>query len=139
MTRVDFYISQEAAPGTREQLACRLAEKAYKLGHDVFIHTASQQDAKRVDELLWSFRDGSFVPHDVTHEAGPAKVSIGAGDEPTHTPHLLINLAAEVPSYFSRFERVAEIVDGIEDNKAAGRERYKFYKDRGYELGTNNL
>ena len=139
MTRIDFYISKQAAPGTREQLACRLAEKAYRLGHDVFIHTPSPADAKRVDELLWTFRDGSFVPHDVGHEPGPAKVTVGAGDEPAHTPHLLINLAPQVPAYFSRFERVAEFVDGVEENKSSGRERFRFYKDRGYELGTTNL
>jgi DNA polymerase-3 subunit chi len=139
VTRVDFYISKQAAPLTRERFACKLAEKAYRLGHDVFIHTPSSQVAKAIDELLWTFRDGAFVPHDVAHEQTPAAVSIGSGEEPAHTPHLLINLADEVPAFFSRFERVAEFVDGIEQNKASGRERFKFYRERGYPLHNTEL
>lgn len=139
MTRVDFYISKDAAPGTRERLACRLADKAYRLGHDVFVHTPDPQLAQAIDELMWTFRDDGFLPHDIGHEPGPAKVTIGSGEEPSHTPHLLINLAPEVPAFFSRFERVAELVDGDEANKASGRERFRFYRERGYPLHNNEV
>ncbi len=54
----------------------------------------------------------------------------------TQFPHhqLLISLHDETPSYFSRFERVIEIVGADEADSLRGRARFKFYRDRGYEL-----
>ncbi|MEM7284454.1 MAG: DNA polymerase III subunit chi, partial [Pseudomonadota bacterium] len=63
MTRVDFYILKDTAPEARELFAARLVEKAYRLGHKVFVHTANMHLATLFDEYLWTFRDGSFVPH----------------------------------------------------------------------------
>ena len=142
MTRVDFYILPGAAPDGRERLACRLADKAYRLGHPVYIHTQGPEQAAALDDLLWTFRDGSFVPHQ--RVAGDANldgvpVLIGHAEVPEQCHTLLINLAQEVPSFFSRFERVLEPVDQREDNKLAGRERFRFYRDRGYALETHTL
>ena len=64
MARVDFYILSQAGQHSRQTFACRLAEKAYNLKNSVHIHAASRGDAERLDELLWTFRDGSFVPHE---------------------------------------------------------------------------
>jgi DNA polymerase-3 subunit chi len=52
---------------------------------------------------------------------------------------LLINLAADVPDFFSRYERVAEIVDGNAERRAQSRERYRFYRDRGYQLNSHQV
>lgn len=139
MTQVDFYILAESAPRARMLFACRLAEKAFGLGHRVFVHAGSEGEARELDDLMWTFRDGSFLPHGLSGEAAEAPVHIGAGAEPGQGFHLLINLGAEVPGFFSRFERVAEVVDGGEAGKARGRERFRFYKDRGYPLETHKL
>lgn len=142
MTRVDFYILPDAAPDGRERLACRLAEKAYRLGHEVYIHTAGPQHSAALDTLLWTYRAGSFVPHrcvEAAAEADGAPVLIGHAEPPAHSHALLINLAPEVPGFFSRFERVLEPVDQHEDHKRAGRERFRFYRDRGYALETHTL
>lgn len=144
MTRVDFYVLEDAADRARERFACRLVEKAWRLQHKIYLHAASAQEAQRVDELLWTFRDGSFVPHalesveldDALAKATP--VRIGAGKEPGFDADLLINLDRAVPLFFSRFERVAEIVAG-EDDKAAARERFRFYRDRGYTLEYHQI
>ena len=60
VSRVDFYILSTSGELARQQFACRLAEKAYKLKHNVHIHVANQESARRLDDLLWTFRDGSF-------------------------------------------------------------------------------
>jgi DNA polymerase-3 subunit chi len=52
---------------------------------------------------------------------------------------VLVNLSAEPPPFFSRFERLAEIVGKEETDVTAGRERFRFYRERGYELRTHNL
>lgn len=141
MTRIDFYILPDAAPRGRERLACRLADKAYRLGHEVYIHTENHEQAAALDDLLWTFRAGSFVPHKQVGDGGldGVPVLIGHQDVPEHCHTLLINLAQNVPSFFSRFERVMEPVDQGEENKRCGRERFRFYRDRGYALETHTL
>ncbi|MDX1252836.1 MAG: DNA polymerase III subunit chi [Gammaproteobacteria bacterium] len=145
MTRIDFYILPDSTPSSRPLLACRLADKAYKLGHHIYIHAESPEQAMQMDDLLWTFSQGSFLPHARVEDQGnPAPpILIGHGDEPALSPEasadVLINLASEVPLFFSRFERVAEIVDQGDTQKLAGRERYRFYRDRGYALQSHNV
>ena len=139
MTDIDFYILDNDPPLGREKMACRLAEKIYKLGRTVFIHTDSATDSQKLDDLLWIFRDGSFVPHALAGQTAgmPAPVIISHDDKPhTHTD-VLINLSTEVPLFFSRFDRVTEIIG--QQDKATGRERFRFYRDRGYPLKSHNI
>lgn len=141
MTRIDFYISTDSHEQARQRLACRLAEKAYRLAHTIYIHTADRQQAEQIDQLLWTFRDGSFIPHCLQDDkvAQQAAIIIGHDNEPEDHNQVLINLGQEVPPFFSRFERVAEVIAGDEQARQAGRERFRFYRDRGYELNTHNL
>jgi DNA polymerase-3 subunit chi len=143
MTRIDFYILEGNAPADGRLVACRVAEKAWLAGHKVYIHAADEREAERLDELLWTFRQGSFVPHQRLAAGVPADaltpIHIGWGTEPEVHDEVLINLAAEVPLFFSRFERVAEIVPADDSAKQHGRTRYKFYRDRGYPLETHTL
>jgi DNA polymerase-3 subunit chi len=141
MTRVDFYVLQSATPAARQLLACRLAEKAYSLAHQVYIHTDDDRQAAKLDTLLWTFRDGSFVPHqklDIDSEVS-TPVLIGHQEAPDNINQVLINLHPEVPMFFSRFERVVEIVNQDEMIRQQGRRRYQFYRERGYQLQTHKL
>lgn len=141
MTRVDFYVLPDADPVQRPLLACKLAEKAYGQGLKVYIHTATEGEALYLDELLWTFRAGSFLPHAIhgaaAGEAPP--ILLGHDHEPAGHTDVLINLGAEVPQFFGRFERVAELVDQRPELLAQSRERFRFYRERGYELNTHQL
>jgi DNA polymerase-3 subunit chi len=141
MTQVDFYILKDSQPAAQALLTCRLSEKAFRQGHQVFINTASGQQLKQLDDMLWTFRDGSFLPHGVYEEGTDSThpVLLGHGVEPEGPSDVLVNLSNEVPAFFSRFNRVAELVGGDEAQRTAARERYRFYKDRGYTLNTHNL
>ena len=144
MTRIDFYILDRASGDARLLFACRLAEKAVAQDLEVLIHTKGPAESARLDELLWTFSQGSFLPHRRLDEgAAPDEgepVLIGCGEEPSGGRwDLLINLAQEVPQYFSRFARVAELIGPAEENKTAGRERFRYYRDRGYELQTHRV
>ncbi|HKK04820.1 MAG TPA: DNA polymerase III subunit chi [Gammaproteobacteria bacterium] len=143
MTRIDFYILESTAPDAGDVVACRLAEKAAGLGHRVYIHTGEAGRAQALDELLWTYRAGSFVPHALfngeTADQAPAPVLVGAGDGPAGHADVLINLAEDVPMFFSRFERVAEVISGDEAARKRGRERFRFYRERGYDLETHKL
>ncbi len=124
--------------GGRDGFVCRLIEKAFGLGNDVFVHTPSENEARRLDELLWTFRQGSFVPHEIVTEPGAlddaCPVLLGYGAEPQGKRSVLVNLHDEVPVFFSRFERVLEVLGDDDTQRATGRTRYSFYRDRGYPL-----
>ena len=140
MTDIDFYILASEAPHAREIMACRLAEKVYKLGRTVHIHTSSAADSQALDQLLWTFRAGSFVPHTLVandQDDMAAPVVIGHAIEPKQNTDVLINLGDSVPLFFSRFNRVSEIITDRE--KTAGRERFRFYRDRGYPLKSHKI
>lgn len=141
MTQVDFYILGADAHGDRHQLACRVAEKARQAGHRVLIHSTDDNECRHLDGLLWTLWDNSFVPHGLLGQADPALNPIligdGAGDTAEH--EVLINLAGEVPVFFSRFERLVECVDHDETVKAASRERFRYYREHGYPLNTHNV
>jgi DNA polymerase-3 subunit chi len=139
-TQVDFYILEAARPGGRLNFACRLSEKAYSLGNAVYAHTASEQDARRLDELMWTFRQGSFVPHErQTSGESTAPVSIGTPEACRHEGEVLINLCNNVPEFATGFVRIAEIVDGTESGKAAGRQRFRQYREMGLEPETHTI
>ncbi len=143
MPRVDFYVLSQQAPDARLRVACRLIEKAYDQHLRVYVQTASPADAQRLDELLWTFNDQAFIPHqvDTGNGASHERTVVLIGDSPAPPSHrqLLINLANRLPSDFENFERIAEIVDVDPENKRLSRERYKVYRERGCQLDTHNL
>ncbi len=142
MARVDFYILARGDERARQMLACKLAEKAWRLDHSVYIHTPSRADAERLDELLWTFRDGSFVPHGLAGRddgTEDSPIVIGSGEGTAVTRDLLINLCDEIPPFAEGFPRVAELVTSDENSRQLSRRRYAEYRDKGHELNTHNL
>ena len=141
MTRVDFYILSRDDAEARLSTACRLADKAFRLGHRVFIHAASEEAARELDRRLWTFRDDSFVPHSLAGDGSDPgdPVRIGAGPAPDTSPDVLINLAGAVPSWAEGSTRVAEIVGADPAERAAGRERYRRYRDKGLAPVSHRL
>jgi len=142
MARVDFYVLAQVDERARHRLACKLAEKAWRLENTVYIHAKSRSDAERLDELLWTFRDGSFVPHGLAGRDDGTEVSpimIGYGDHDIGTRDLLINLCDEIPASIEGFPRVAELVTSDETCRQASRKRYAMYRDQGHELNTHKL
>lgn len=142
MARVDFYVLAAAGEQSRYTFACRLAEKAYRLDNSVHIETGSAEDARRVDELLWTFRDGSFVPHHLLGSERndlPSPVTIGCDKAVAEKRDLLINLCDEVPDFAAAFPRVAELVSSDEESRQQSRKRFVLYRDQGHTLETHNV
>lgn len=140
MSRVDFYVLATAGEPARWQFACRLAEKAYKLKNTVHILAPDAAAVERLDDLLWTWHDGSFVPHDKMPNSSAAPVTLGSmnNDLPADID-LLINLSNAVPESISAFPRVAEIVTSDEETRLASRARFVSYRDQGHTLETHKL
>jgi DNA polymerase-3 subunit chi len=141
--RVDFYVLSDDAPDARLRWACRLAEQAAEQGSRVYLQTPDQADARRLDELLWTYNDRSFLPHEIFSGAEPshARVMVLLGDAAAPPSHrqLLINLTNAIPTAPEQYERIAEIVDVDAERKRAARERYKLYRERGWQLESHNV
>jgi DNA polymerase III subunit chi len=141
MTRIDFYVLKDPGEAACAQFACRLTEKAVRQGHQVYINTESAVQLQQLDDLLWTFRAGSFLPHAVDsgedHDESP--VLLAHDREPRNSHDILVNLANEVPPFFSRFNRVAELAGGNDAQRVEARNRYRYYKDRGYTLHTHEI
>ncbi|MDE0754063.1 MAG: DNA polymerase III subunit chi [Woeseiaceae bacterium] len=142
MSKIDFYVLRDRGELARQQFACKLAEKAYRLENSVHIQVADQASEKTLDELLWTFRDGSFVPHEVLASSGATAhvpVTIGYDKLPEKEPDLLINLGITIPDNAAAFPRVAEVVTSDDDSLAQSRQRFVQYRDKGHSLDTHKL
>jgi len=139
VTLVGFYVVQSAEPGQRLQVAVRLADKAFQRGHRIFINASDEAQASELDELLWHLRPASFLPHGLHGQEHSDTICIGWGQEPEQHNDLLINLQLAIPPFFSRFERVAEVVTQEPASLAALRKSWQFYKERGYQLEKHDL
>jgi DNA polymerase-3 subunit chi len=136
MTRIDFYILAAGVGNDRLRLTCRIAERAHGDGHRVLIHCPQADLARQLDRLLWTYREDSFLPHGLVGETHPTltPVLISADGEPAAEDQVLINLGTEVPEFFARFERLCEPLDHEPGVLEAGRARWKYYSDCGYDL-----
>jgi DNA polymerase-3 subunit chi len=137
MTQIDFYTNVV----DKIQTALRIVAKAYGRGHSMLICCADAQTAQHIDRMLWTTPAVGFIPHcnsdDPLAKVTPVIID-HRGAEPFHD-QLLLNLRAEWPAFFGRFERLVEIVSIEETDRRSARERFKFYRDRGYAIRTHDL
>ncbi|QLQ31815.1 MAG: DNA polymerase III subunit chi [Candidatus Thiothrix singaporensis] len=140
MTKIDFYVGNTSSLQARLILACKVVAKAWQQRLHTYIHTDAPSTSQRLDDLLWTFNDLSFIPHVIAPvREQNESILIGHDHEPMENCGLLINVSNEIPAFFSRFERLAEILDQEEPVIRAGRKRYQFYRDRGYNLDYHQL
>ena len=137
MTQVDFYIVPE---DNVDAFLYRLTEKIYRLGRTIYIH-ASPEAALHIDELFWQAEPGGFIPHGLIGESvsPPPPIQIGFETPDLKNYDVLINLTAEVPSFFHAFQRIIEIVPQDDHIKDYTRSHYRFYHQQGLSIQSHNL
>jgi DNA polymerase-3 subunit chi len=137
LTTIDFYFNAQ----DRLQVACRLAGKAAAQKKRLLIYAPEAEVASRIDRLLWTWPAIAFVPHCAPHDplAPETPVIIAADGESPPGCELLLNLGADCPPHFERFERLLEVVGTDEAERQAGRGRYRFYLERGYKIANHDL
>jgi DNA polymerase III subunit chi len=137
MTRIDFYIHVD----NKLHTLCALAAKALAKDVRMMILTPDAQTTDRVDKVLWSQPPIGFLPHcRAGHRlASLTPIIVDHLAEPILHEQVLVNLCAECPPAFSRFERLIEIVGSDDAERDLARTRFRFYRDRGYEIHTHDL
>ena len=143
--RVDFYHLQSDSVQQLRLFGCRLADKAWQLGHTVLIYTTDEQESRQLDELLWSFRDDSFVPHGLASETQQDIPAVLISHQlPVQTNRdLLINISTRLPAENETAElgceRIAEIINQDANVKQQGRSRYSYYDKNKYTLEYHEI
>ena len=137
MTQIDFYTNVVDKVAT----ACRIVAKGYGMKRRIVVLCPDTSTAQSVERLLWTTPATGFVPHCAPDDPLAAVTPVivdHAGGEPVHD-QVLLNLRSEWPPFFGRFERLVEIVSVDDEDRRQARERYRFYRDRGYEIRTHDL
>ena len=137
MTRIDFYSNAES----KLQVACQLVAKAVREQSRVVVYAPDQETARSFDKQLWTYQAIGFVPHCLAGDVLSSETPVVIALDDSETAHygVLLNLHAESPPTFSRFERLIEIVSTDDDDRQRARSRFRFYRDRGYEIHHHDL
>lgn len=137
--RADYYILSHADDDSRMQFICRVCEKALQQQLSVFIYTEHSAQAERMDRLLWSFPEASFLPHHLIGNEPQAPISIGhSGQLPRHR-ELIINAASTLPEIAFEFNRIAEIVIQKPELLTISRQNYARCRELGYEMHRTDM
>lgn len=140
-----FYLLQDQSLKARDLYACRLIEKAYNNKRKVYIHTVNFDEAQLLDKQIWTFRDISFIPHEIyntnVNATNPPPIVIGYNATPNATEYndVLINFALEIPKFYNQFQHIIEVVPNEDNLRASARKRYQYYQKQGCKMETINI
>ena len=140
MERADFYVLEGSDSRQRWRFACQEIEKAFLAEERVLVWLDNDADVAAFDDLLWTFADRSFVPHEpvgADSDWGETPVLLSAGREPATAPQVIVNLSAAAPPGLDRVIRIVEVVDADAARRQSGRLRFKHYRTLGIEPVTH--
>lgn len=136
MALVDFYILDSTRKQSSWLFACKLAEEAYSNNKKTIILMDNKEDAIKLDKLMWTFKDNSFIPHELGLTDAP--ICISTTLDSTTKAQQLINLSAAVAPE-NTFNNIIEILTSDPQDKANGRERYRHYRTLSYTLNSHQV
>lgn len=141
MPQVDFYILQSSNPQDRQLFTCRLTQTVYTQGHKVYIFADSGQSVAQLDDMLWTFNQGSFLPHGTYpgENSNDVPIFIGHGNDLHPSYDVLINLTDNIPAFYTEYNRIAEIIDSDESHRQLARNRFRSYRDQGCTVQSHNI
>ena len=139
-TNVDFYVL-DVNQQKSFFFSCLLLEKLYEQQKSVFVYLNSDEEAQSLDQLLWTYRDDSFLPHHLydPEDTFPPPIQLGFKQKPNTLHHVLLNLSDHVPSFYRAYTAIIEIVFSDPLMQQLARARYKNYREEGCQLQTHKL
>jgi DNA polymerase-3 subunit chi len=140
--RVIFYVLAGAEERDRFKFGCKLVERAYLAGEHVLVWFDEPLALGRFDELLWTYADRSFVPHETFADASQwqdTPVLLSCGTQPEQPFEVLVNFGDQVPPAAERAVRIVELIDADENRRRAGRNRFRQYREQGLTPETHTV
>lgn len=144
MTRINFYILESHDETSRLTFCCQLIEKALAQQNRIMILATDQAEAESIDDLLWSFRPESYIPHTIVTGPSleaPDETPVIISAEQAYETHqdVLVNLSSTLPQNFAQFKRLAQIVNQDNTRLAASRRNFTFLRENGHAIEVNKL
>jgi DNA polymerase-3 subunit chi len=142
MAEVTFYVLASSHQQGRLEFACKLIEKIYRTGQSCYVLVDSDAQAQQLDNQLWTFRPGSFIPHQLYTGSVPdlpQTILIGGGNVPEAWQQVIVNLSGQYPTAMEKTERILEILDGSEETRKLGRARYRHYQSLSWGIVTHQV
>ena len=136
-TQVDFYILSEMDADKAEQFACQLTNLLYQRQKQTYLLCNSDEQATRIDEKLWTLEPTSFIPHARDHQKPDIPILVGTDPGAACSRDTLMNLSTFTPIHPEKLSRIIEIVTDDERAKEHARERFRKYRELGFELMTH--
>ena len=140
MPQIDFYLVQDAS---MVHVACKLLEKVYQQKMTAHAHCENETLATQANEMLWTFKDASFIPHELVSEINDHEppISIGFGEQmPPAIYDVLLTLSAELPEFATQFERILFIIPTSNEAwKQVARDYYKDFKAQGWQVNHHTI
>ncbi len=142
MAEAKFYILPTQSQQERYVFACRVIEKAFRNQLCCYVSTDTAQQSQVLDNLLWTFRPGSFVPHEIYEGKTPEfeqTILIGSQAVPENWKKMIVNLSSHYPDDLAQTDLVVEVLDNSAEIKQAGRKRYRQYVQAEFEITTHKI
>ncbi len=147
MQQVNFHILENEDYSGKLRYACRLVREAYRQGMKVNIRTSSPDQSSQLDAMLWTFSQGSFIPHAIIgperlkREDYPVQLgeNVGAAPREDETVDMLVNLCQQPCPRPEQYARVDEVVCSEPADKQAARDRFRDYRSQGIEPDTRRI
>ncbi len=133
--RIDLYLLNVDNFNGCLRFACQLAEKAYQLGHTLKVQLQSTELTEAFDQILWTFRPASFLPHQRT----PQEAEILLGSLDANAAQMVLNLRLPPEPECGSWERLLQIVPNQTDLLQLARQHYRSYQKQGYQLITHRI
>lgn len=135
LCKVDFYLLGSPRLDA-EKLACKLAMMAWERGHHIHVCTRDDRTAA-VDELMWTYPEGRFLPHEPATDTAVAPIRVGGA--PPADADLVINLTPEPLAVSSQWRRLLEIVPHDPADREASRTKFRAYRAHGLAPDTHEM
>lgn len=137
MTKVSFFFGT----ADRREAATNWLADAYQQKQSVVVFQPDLEKLAMLDRWLWSHPATGFLPHCAIDSplAGQTPIVIAQTLDSGLRDQCLLNLSDDVPHGFTRFSELIEIISDDEATKLAGRERFRYYRNRGYAIKSVNL
>lgn len=141
MTRIRFL---HGAHDRLQATARWIAETYRETAAPLVVYAPLREQADALDRLLWTSAATGFIPHCAADSALAGETPVLIASRPAQLDAApedaqLLNLSNEIPPNIARFTQVTEIINRDDEVRLPGRERFRFYREQGYPLESQDL